>query len=66
MDYKETYDRLYAAYTDAAEEYYTNRTKSNSEKLQMAEKSFQTFCTYILEMLMEENSDILKNLKERE
>lgn len=40
-----------------------NYTQSNKIKYMDARMKFQSFCTEILEKLMDENSDILANLK---
>lgn len=66
MDYEEKYYELLDNRDRTFDNYFKNRTESNKIAFNEADKEFGNFCMEILEKLLEENSDILKRLKERE
>lgn len=66
MDYEEKYYELLDNRDRTFDNYFKNRTESNKIAFNEADKEFGDFCMEILEKLLEENSDILKRLKERE
>lgn len=66
MDYEEKYYGLLDNRDRTFDNYFKNRTESNKIAFNEADKEFGDFCMEILEKLLEENSDILKRLKERE
>lgn len=66
MDYEEKYYELLDSRDRTFDNYFKNRTEYNKIAYNEADKEFGDFCMEILEKLLEENSDILKRLKERE
>lgn len=66
MNYEKKYYELMENRNRAFHNYFKNRTEYNKIAFNEADKEFGDFCMEILEKLLEENSDILKRLKERE
>lgn len=66
MGYEEKYYELLDNRDRTFDNYFKNRTEYNKIAFNEADKEFGDFCMEILEKLLEENSDILKRLKERE
>lgn len=60
---EEKYWELREAMERAHDQLCANYTQSNKIKYIDARMKFQSFCTEILERLMDENSDVLANLK---
>ena len=60
---EEKYWELREAMERAHDQLCANYTQSNKIKYIDARMKFQSFCTEILEKLMDENSDVLVNLK---
>lgn len=63
MNYEVVYWELREVMERAHDQLCANYTQTNKIKYMDARCKFQNFCTKILEKLMDENSDILANLK---
>ena len=64
MNYEARYWELREECERALDEWFANPQKeSNHQKYLVALTTYQDFCMDVLEILMEENVDILKNLK---
>ena len=64
MNYEERYWELREECERALDEWFANPQKeSNHQKYLFALTTYQDFCMDVLEMLIEENADVLKNLK---
>ena len=64
MNYEERYHELREAVDRTLDAYLANGNDRNRIAHVQAMDEFEAFCTDILCRLMDENSDILKNLKE--
>lgn len=63
MNYEATYWELREAMERAHDQLCANYTQNNKIKYMDARCKFQGFCMVILERLMDENPDVLANLK---
>ena len=63
MDYEMTYWELRETMERAHDQLWANCTQTNKIKYMDARRKFQNFCMMVLEQLMDENSDVLANLK---
>ena len=65
MDYEARYWELYKGCEQALDRWLANpQRKDNHQKYLIALSVYQDFCMDVLEMLMDKNADVLKNLKD--
>lgn len=62
MNYEERYWELREA-VERAEDEVVGGKPNSTERYNVALSAYQDFCMDILEMLMDKNEDVLKNLK---
>lgn len=63
MTMEERYYELREQMDRAWDAYCANRTQETLARYQSAEAQFSDFCVDVLDALMDENADVLKNLK---
>lgn len=62
MTYEEKYWMMRENMDRAFNKWFGNRTESNKRDWHNAVDDFNDFCVFVLEKLIEENSDVLKRL----
>lgn len=62
MTVEERYNELRDRTITSFQDYMLNPTKSNKQEMIKTNEDFKNLCTDILEKLLEENPDILKNI----